>query len=154
MGVKEAKYGWILTMDADLSVSLNEIHKWITRYRFTKNYAYFGSRNLKKSIVKKKYYRKLMGIIFQTIVFLFFDKKITDTQCGFKLYNKRYAKYIFKNLKTYGFAHDLELIDLLKEKKINIKELPVTWTHMDKGKLNIFTDPLKMLIEIILIRLR
>ena len=154
LGVKRARYNWIFTMDSDLSVGFNEINKWIVNHELKKNYAYFASRNHKDSIVKKRYYRKLLGIIFQIIVFIFFDKSIKDSQCGFKLYNKKYAKNIFKKLKTFGFAHDLEIINLLKEKKIIIEELPVTWTHMDKGKLNVFTHPLKMLIEIILIKLR
>ena len=37
---------------------------------------------------------------------------------------------------------------MLKKYNITIKELPVYWTHKNDSKLNIFYDPLKMLIGI------
>ena len=80
--------------------------------------------------------------------------KYSEGFFGFKLYSKKYAKSIFKNLKTNGYAHDIELILLLKFKKIKIVELPINWVHKDKGKVNILTDPIKMLIDIILIKFR
>ena len=154
LGVKSAKYDWIFTMDADLSVDFTQITKWFVKHSFRDDHAYFGSRNHLQSTVKHRYYRKLMGDIFQILVFLFIDTKVKDSQCGFKLYNKKFAKIIFKNLKTNGFSHDLELIKLLRLKNIKIMELPVNWVHMDKGKLNILLDPIKMLFEIILIKFR
>ena len=154
LGVQHANYSWIITMDPDLSVNLSQIIKWFKKYSFKSDHAYFGSRNHPLSTQKYKYYRKFIGDTFQYLIFLFIDKNIKDTQCGFKLYNKKYAKNIFKNLKTNGYAHDIELILLLKFKKIKIVELPVNWVHKDKGKVNILIDPIKMLIDIILIKFR
>ena len=82
------------------------------------------------------------------------DIKIKDTQCGYKLYKKNIAKLIFFKIKNYGYEHDLELILILKSKNIKIKELPVKWTHKNNSKLNIFWDPVKMLIGILTIRFR
>ena len=154
LGVKKASYNWIFTMDADLSVDLYQTAKWFKKYTFKDNYAYFGSRNHPQSKLKFRYYRKITGYIFRFFVFLFIDKNISDTQCGFKLYNKKYAKDIFTKLRTSGYAHDIELIYLLKLKKIKIIELPLKWIHMDRGKVNILTEPIKMIIDIILIKLR
>ena len=154
LGVLYSHYNWIFTMDADLSVNFNQIEKWKKKYLFNKKYAYFGSRNLENSNVTKKVHRRLMGIVFQFLVYIFFDKNIKDSQCGFKLYNKIYAKKIFSKIKTFGFAHDLEIIKLLKNNGIKIKELPITWKHEDNGKLNVLLDPFKMLFDIILIKLR
>ena len=80
--------------------------------------------------------------------------KIKDTQCGFKLYKKNVAKSAFAKLKNYGFDHDLEIVLLLKSKNILIHELPVKWIHKNNSSLNIFLDPIKMLIGIIKIRSR
>ena len=154
LGVKHSKYNWIITMDPDMSVDLFQIIKWFKKYSFKNDHAYFGSRNHHLSTQKYKYYRKFIGDTFQYLIFLLIDKNISDTQCGFKLYNKKYAKNIFKNLKTNGYAHDIELIFLLKSRKIKILELPIHWVHKDKGKVNILTDPIKMLIDIILLKFR
>ena len=80
--------------------------------------------------------------------------KIKDTQCGYKLYKKTYAKFAFSKLKNYGWDHDIELIMHLKSKNILIKELPVTWVHKDNSKVNVFLDPIKMFIGILVIRFR
>jgi len=147
LGVNQAKYKWILTMDADLSVELSQITKWLKRYHFKNNHAYFGSRNLPQSVVIYKYYRKLIGYVWQIMFFFFVDSKIKDTQCGFKFYNKNYIKKIFNIMKEYGFAHDVELIFLLRRKGIEIKELPVKWKHVGGSKLNLFFEPINFFFK-------
>ena len=147
MGVKNSRYSWILTMDADLSVDLFQILKWIKKYTFKDSEAYFGSRNHPASVIKYKYYRKIIGQILRMLVFLFIDKKIKDTQCGFKLYNKKYIKKIFNSLNEKGFVHDVELVFLLKKINIKIIELPIKWEHMDNSKLNPFFESIIFFIK-------
>ena len=155
LGIKKSSKEWIVTVDVDMSVKLSQILTWIKKgYIKNKNSAYFGSRKHQKSKIKAKLYRIFLGNILKYVIFFLLGNKIRDTQCGFKLYNKKYAKNIFNALNTLGYAHDLELIKLLKSKNIKIIELPVNWVHMDKGKLNVLLDPIKMLIDIILIKFR
>ena len=85
---------------------------------------------------------------------LILNIEIKDTQCGYKLYKKSLAKNIFRKLRDYGFNHDLEIILILKKKRTKIKELPVKWKHKNNSRLNIFIDPIKMLIGIFLIKFR
>ena len=155
IGVKKAKYDWILTTDIDMSVSLFQFLNWIEKRLITKKYlVYFGSRSHEKSIVKKKFIRDILGNIMRFFVSTVLNIKIKDTQCGYKLYKKKIAKTIFSKMKNYGFDHDLELILILKSKNIEIKELPVKWIHKDNSRLNIFWDPVKMLLEIFTIKIR
>ena len=64
-GIKNASKDWLLTIDTDISVSLLEINNWIKyKYLKTNNKIYFGSRNLKNSIIKFEYHRKLIGFFF------------------------------------------------------------------------------------------
>ena len=155
LGVKKAKYDWILTTDIDMSVSLFQFLNWIKKKLIKKNYlVYFGSRSHKKSIVKKKLIRDVLGDIMRFLISTILDIKIKDTQCGYKLYKKRVAKLIFSKMQSYGFDHDLELVLILKSKNIKIKELPVKWIHKDNSQLNIFWDPIKMFLEIFEIKSR
>ena len=103
--------------------------------------------------MKYKLYRKILGILFSSFVNIFFSINLKDTQCGFKLYRRKEAKLIFKNLKDQGFAHDIELILLAKKYNISITELPVNWTHRDNSKLNIFLDTFKMFYNLIKIKI-
>ena len=83
-----------------------------------------------------------------------FNLNISDTQCGFKLYHKNYAKKIFSNLKENGYSHDVEISILLKKNLVNIIELPIKWVHRDKSRLNIFYDGIKMIIKLLFIRFK
>ncbi len=151
MGVKEAEKDWLLTIDMDLSVKLIQINNWFKIYNLNKNNVYFGSRNHPKSVLVAKLYRKIIGKILNIILKIVFEKNVSqikDTQCGFKLYPKKVAKKIFKNIFTFNFAHDIEILTKLNKKKIKVIELPVRWKHFNQSKVNIITDSLKMIFSI------
>lgn len=155
LGVKKAKYGWILTADIDMSVSLFQFSNWLKKKLINSKYVvYFGSRTHEKSVVKKKIFRDILGNIMRFCISVILNIKMKDTQCGYKLYKKKVAKFIFSKLKDCGFDHDLELVLLLKSKNIKIRELPVNWKHKNNSSLNIFWDPIKMFIGIFAIKLR
>ena len=153
-GVKRATMPWILTLDIDLSVSLFQITKWESSKFLKKEKIFFGSRNLKNSIVKKSLHRFLLGKLFNFLVKIILDISLFDTQCGFKLYKRNEAKNIFSKLTNYGFTHDLEIVLLARKKKIKIKELPVKWLHKSGSKLNILYDSSKMFLNIFLLKIK
>lgn len=151
-GVHIANKRWILTMDIDLSVSLDQINSWVKK-KFIKNDndIYFGSRLLKKSIIKAKKYRVFTGDVFNILLRLMISDKfldIKDTQCGFKLYKKDLAKIIFRNIKEDGYIHDVEILILIRKKRFKVYELPVRWVHKDGSKINLIQDSIKMLINL------
>ena len=152
-GVKIATKDWILTVDTDISVSLLEINKWIkNKYLKKNNEIFFASRNLKKSIVKFEYHRKLVGLIFIIICRLFLKINLSDTQCGFKLYKKNIAKKIFVRLKEKKFAHDIEVVLLAKKLNNEIIELPIKWVHKNDSKINLIKDSINMFFALIKIK--
>ena len=149
-GVKYASKKWLLTLDIDLSVSLDEIILWKkNNYIINECNVYFGSRLIKGSKVKKNIIRNLFGILFRFIVVLLFGTSVLDTQCGFKLYKTNFAKKIFSNIYSNGFCHDIEIFLICRKLKYNIKELPVRWVHKNYGKVNIFYHPVLMFIDLI-----
>jgi len=140
-GVQIAKNDWVLTTDADCSVSNFQLIKWIQKkYLGQNNLIYFGSRNHPLSIVKKKTLRKIVGIIFKFVIRFFFSIKISDTQCGFKLYKLNAARKIFKKISTNDYMHDIEICIIAKKLNIKIKDLPLKWTHVDQSKINFIQD--------------
>ena len=156
-GVFASNKKWILTMDVDLSVSLEQINIWYNKSLIIeKNCTYFGSRLLTKSKMVAKNYRKFTGIIFNLILKLIIKNnflKIKDTQCGFKLYNKNAAKFAFRKIKEYGYIHDVEILIVLRKKNLQVSELPVNWTHKDGSKINIIKDSIKMFIDLIRLKI-
>ena len=155
LGVEKAAYDWILTTDIDMSVSLFQISAWEKKKLTEKKHSvYFASRSHKKSIVERNFIRKVLGDIGSFLISVILNINIKDTQCGYKLYKRQHAKFAFSKLKNCGWDHDIELILLLKSKNIAIKELPIKWMHKENSKVNIFLDPIKMFIGILIIRFR
>jgi dolichyl-phosphate beta-glucosyltransferase len=149
-GVQIAKNDWVLTSDADCSVSNFQLTEWIAKKYIKKNiFIYFGSRNHQSSIVKKKIIRKMVGIVFKLLIRLFFKIKISDTQCGFKLYKLNTAKKIFKKISTNDYMHDIEICIIAKKLGLKIKDLPVKWTHVDDSKINFIRDIFKVIFSLI-----
>ena len=154
-GVLSSKKKWILICDLDMSVQPSQIDIWYKKkYILKKNEAYFASRKHTLSKIKTSFVRKLLGVIFNLIIFSLFGIRIKDTQCGFKLFHKDYAKSIFRKINSYRFSFDVELVLLLKEKNIKIKELPVNWIHKSGSKLNIFYDMPLMFYDLLKIRFK
>lgn len=153
-GIQISKTNWLLTLDVDLSVDLNQILSWKKKIIFNKNCAYIGSRNLISSKVKTIFIRILIGKIMNILLYSFLKIELKDTQCGFKLYHKSYIKRIFRDLSIKGYAHDVEILMKIKKKRINIVELPVNWSHKAGSKVNLLTDSIKFFLNIIYIRLK
>ena len=119
-----------------------------------RKFVYFGSRAHQKSKVESKFYRKFIGEFLRIFISLFLGISIRDTQCGFKLYDKLTAKKIFSKLKFFGYEHDIEIVLLLKNEKIKVVELPITWKHVSDSKVNIIVDSFKTFIKILLIKMK
>ncbi len=155
-GVAKAKHDWIITVDIDLSVKLEQIKIWQKKKLISQKLkVYFGSRLLVGSRVKAKRNRKFIGFIFNIILRKILNSNllnIKDTQCGFKLYEKKIAKKIFKRLTENGYIHDVEILILLQKSKILVKEIPVEWKHKHGSKINLFIDSIMMLRNLFVLK--
>ena len=70
LGVRQAKYDWVLTTDIDMSVSLFQIFNWLKKKLINKKYfVYFASRTHEKSIVKRNLFRNILGVIMRFFTF-------------------------------------------------------------------------------------
>ena len=154
-GVLNSKNKWILICDIDFSVHPNQFLIWKKNGLINQNYtSYFGSREHKSSKIKTSKFRVFLGFFFKKIIKILFDINLSDTQCGFKVFNKSYSKKIFGKLKSYRFAFDIELILLLKKHNVSIKELPLNWSHKSGSKMSLIKDIPIMLFDLITIKFR
>jgi len=154
-GVLKSKKKWILICDLDMSVKPDQINNW-NKKKFIKSNkeAYFASRKHSLSKIQTSIIREFLGKIFNLIIYNLLNIDIRDTQCGFKLFNKNYAKFIFRKITSYRFSFDVELVLLLKKNDINIIELPVSWIHKSGSKLSIFYDMPLMFYDILKIKFK
>lgn len=155
IGIINANGDLILITDADLSVPIYELEKFLIYY--IKGFEIvIGSRTLKESkiIIPQTILRKVLGRTFNFLVRLTTGLKFTDTQCGFKLFYRNVAKDLFENLITKGYAFDVEILLKAQRMGYKIKEVPITWINSKESKINILKDSFKMLVELFFIILR
>ncbi|MBN2881551.1 glycosyltransferase [Candidatus Woesearchaeota archaeon] len=152
-GMLSSRYDPALFMDADLSTSLEDIIKFMQIQN--KADIIIGSRDTKDANVTQyqPFFRRIGSKTLKGIATIILPIKVQDSQCGFKLFNKR-AKKLFIKQKIIGFAFDMELLWLAKKYKLTVLEKGVTWKNNKDSKVNIIKDSIKFLIDAIKIRLR
>ena len=153
-GVAAAHGKSILTLDADISAHPLLLLDWLALRPdlFSSPEIFIASRQHPDSKINALSSRKSMGFVFNTLVQWFTPLQLTDTQCGFKLYPAALAKTIFSNLQINGWAHDVEILSQAYEAGVPITEMPLTWQNVDDSKINLLTDPPKMILEILKVR--
>lgn len=150
-GVLLAKEDWILFMDADNSTDISELDKFS---KYLADYdVLIASRALPESniVVKQNIIKVTLGRAGNLIIRLLIDPRIKDTQCGFKLFNKK-VQPLFSKITINGFGFDFELIWLIKKNNLRIKEVPVTWVNDFASSVKWWHYP-KVLAEVLAVRI-
>lgn len=144
-----------LFFDADLSTPLSEIPKLIEPIARGEVDIAFGSRALDRQLigVHQPWRREQAGRVFNLIVRLATGMPFWDTQCGFKAFRIDVCRPILEKAQTVGFAFDVELLFLAYRAGLRLREIPVRWNHAEGSKVRVIHDSLRMLHEVIALRI-
>ena len=155
-GLLKARGDFCLFMDADGSVEPDEIEKNLEYVRKEDYDIFIGSRVLRDSdqVLVTRWYREFMGNIFNFFVRLFLFRDIYDTQCGLKIFRREVIQPVFSRVQIDGFGFDLELLYVAQRMGYKIKEAPVSWHHVDGGKVRLLWDSIGMFFNILQVRIR
>lgn len=143
-----------LFTDADNSTPINELPALMAAAEGGCDVA-IGSRAVKGAVrvVHQPFYRELGGRFLNLFIRIFAIPKILDTQCGFKLFTRRAADAVFPLCFIEDFSFDIEALYLARRFGFKIAELPVHWTHHGESKVHPVRDGLKLLGDIVRIKL-
>jgi dolichyl-phosphate beta-glucosyltransferase len=148
-GVYLSKYELLIFFDADLATPLAEINKFLKEKNFD---ILIGSRRLSQSKTNRSLRRKIFGKIFSLVSNLILKIKISDPQCGIKMFKSKVAKKIFKIQKMERWSFDSEIIFIAKKMNYKIKEIPIRWNESEMTRINLFKDSMIMLKDLFVIR--
>ncbi len=104
--------------------------------------------------VHARWHRSALGSIFNNLVRYLSAQPIADTQCGFKLFRQPIAKDLFSVSCVDGYAFDLELLHIARQRNYGIAEVPINWTDQPGSKVRPWRDGFIMLRELLAIRKR
>ncbi len=128
-GVLVSKGEFIIFMDADLSVPLTNIDKFLDEFK--KEEIVIASRRAEgaKIVVHQPWLRENLGRIHTFLSRVVTGVNISDFTCGFKGFTRNAALKIFTKAIIDRWAYDDEIMFLAKKFGFRIKEVPVEWEN-------------------------
>ncbi|MCY7297593.1 MAG: glycosyltransferase [Ilumatobacteraceae bacterium] len=147
-GVMLARYDAVLVVDADLAGDLGVVPQMCRRLATAD--AVIGSRLLPGAIVepRRSVGRRGAALIFRTAVRLMTPLRVSDPQCGFKLFRREVVQAQIAATQTSGYAYEIELLLRLTNAGAVIEEVPVTWREGRDSKVRVVRDGIGMLAEV------
>lgn len=148
-GMLAARGDYLLMNDADGSSPIEEVERLLDAIKGAD--VAIGSRAKEDPTarVNALFYRKTIGNTFNLIVQALLLPGINDTQCGFKLFERRAAQDIFAVARLNGYAFDVELLYIARLRQYRIKEVAINWNNAEGSKVNVLTDSPRMLMEVL-----
>lgn len=151
-GVREANGEYVFLCDADLSMPVEEIKKFIPPQLNNVEVA-IGSREAPGAVrYDEPYYRHFTGRVFNTLIRLLVLPTLQDTQCGFKCIRSEVARDIFRYQTLTGWAFDVELLYIAMLHRYQTVEIPIDWYFNSDSKISVLRDSLRMFLDLLLIR--
>jgi dolichyl-phosphate beta-glucosyltransferase len=140
-GMLKARGEWRLFSDADLSAPIEELEKLWCEVERGKSEIAIGSRAIDRSLigVHQPGPRESLGRIFNAGMRAATGLRISDTQCGFKLFRGDVAQDVFSRQTLERFGFDAEVLYIAARRGYHIAEIPVRWNHVDGSKVGMLT---------------
>lgn len=98
--------------------------------------------------------RRLASKVYVKVLTTFAGFRLSDSQCGFKVFRGNLAKKIFSLAETNGWAFDFELFLLAKREGAAVREMPVKIINHRESRISVLRDSVRMLREIARIKKR
>jgi dolichyl-phosphate beta-glucosyltransferase len=152
MGIKKSRGNYIIFSDADLSVPLKNIDKFLSRLE--KSDVVIGSRRVKgaKILVHQHCLRETLGRGYTQLTKFVTGVNLSDFTCGFKGFTRRAAVDIFGRALIDRWAYDSEILFLAKKLGYKIAELPVSWKNREETRVVLGIDVLTSFSDLLKIR--
>jgi dolichyl-phosphate beta-glucosyltransferase len=91
-----------------------------------------ASRRLRETVIRRNrpLRRRILSRLFHwaAVIIAGLPRRITDSQCGFKVYKGEAARELFAGLITSGFLFELEIVLKALRRGLRVEEFPVEWT--------------------------
>ncbi len=153
LGALNASGARIMFADADGATPIEEVERILAAMDAGADIA-IGSRAKASTDTKvtTKWYRKFLGRTFKACVNFILLPGIEDTQCGFKMFTRDAARFVFTKQQSDGFSFDVEILYIAQRAKLKIAEVPINWENVPGSKVNLVLDALRMFRDVLRFR--
>lgn len=115
-----------------------------------------GSRAMATSRIEKKQplYRQLGSKCFAFIMHAIMGlPDITDTQCGFKFFQRPIGQDLFSRQKIDGYMYDVEILYIAQISGYRIAQVPIRWRDDGDSRYDVLVGSIRNMRELLSIRL-
>jgi glycosyltransferase involved in cell wall biosynthesis len=138
-------------MDADLSMSVDEINKFLPP-RLDVPVAIASREAPGAQRIDEPPMRHLIGRMFNTLVRTIVLPGLQDSQCGFKCFSAEAAERVFPLQTLTGWSFDVEVLAIARDHGLDLREVPIRWTYEPGSRVNVIKDSFRMARELLIIR--
>lgn len=132
-GIKYAKGKYIAFLDADFDLSPMHLKDFMQKIEETDAAAVIGSKLHKDSKVDYPFARRVMSFVYYIMLKILFHLDVKDTQTGVKLFQAGELLDVIMDVRTAGFAYDIEILTLIRQNGGKIVEMPVELVFQRKN---------------------
>lgn len=142
-------------LDVDLSTPLECLGRAVDLSTKTNPDLVIGSRHCPGAnlVLAQGPLRLALGRAFSFFTSVFHQSAFSDTQCGFKLWTKKFSESIVQKSETSRWSFDIAWIMQAEEKNYLIEELPVSWTNDERSKVSAVRDGILMARDVLRYRM-
>jgi len=151
-GFTEANGELVAYIDADQATETSHLPALLDAAR--KTGIATGSRYLKASAASRGVRRLLFSRIFNWLVRVMLDSRVSDHQCGFKAFRRGVAKDLCARTKERHWLWDTEIIVLAQRQGLVVSEIPVVWCEQGNTTVRLKNDVWEMFWGIVRLRQR
>ena len=140
---------YITYMDVDLAAEPSELERLLENIH--DHDVVIGSRILRGDLppVKRPIHRALFSHLYSKLFRILFRIPIYDPQCGLKLFRAEIIARLFNEINIAGFAFDTDIIVKAFSLGLQIKEVPINWSHGKSSTLSVITETRSMGIDLL-----
>lgn len=152
-GMLEARGEYRFICDADLSMPIEEVNKFLPPALDDFDLA-IGSREAPGAIrFNEPPYRHWGGRAINLVIRILILSGLEDTQCGFKCFRADVAENLFRQQTLTGWSFDIEILYIARRQHLRVKEIPIQWYFGADSKVNAIRDGIRMISDIFRIHL-
>lgn len=136
--------------DADYKVPIEEFDK-VAPLLESGCEIVIGSRALERSLIERAQplYRQIGSRGFRVFMRLVVGLAgISDSQCGFKFFQRNIALELFRRQRIDGYMFDVEILALAQALGYRIAEVPVRWRDDGDSRLDLLSGNLRNVMDI------
>jgi dolichyl-phosphate beta-glucosyltransferase len=150
-GVLHSRGNQVLVMDADFSIELSEMFKFLAALDAVDIVIGTKKHRLTQTLKPQDPLRRFLGKGYTVLAGIVLGLRFSDITCSFKAFRGEVARDIFRRQKINRWSYDSETLFLAKKLRYTTRELPVKWHHEEQSRVSPFIDTLRSSRELLAI---